>query len=128
MERTSLEAGTRGSGRCQMTDGGGVMISPIHVKAKSGDSGCFMKLQVCWGGCRCDGPDHDDSVRQLLGIPPESPLESLHFVWKIEFEIEFLLDHLNWLSSGTADGFRCSIEKRGKGSCKAGGRVISTSG
>jgi hypothetical protein len=81
-------------------------------------AGPVERLSLRWAGF---GPDHDDSVRQLLGIPPESPLESLHFVWKIEFEIEFLLDHFNWLSSGIADGFRCSIEKRGKGSCKAGG-------
>ena len=56
MERTSLAAGTRGSGRCQIPDGGEVMILRVFVKVKSGDGGCFMKLQGRWGGRRCDGP------------------------------------------------------------------------
>ena len=49
MERTSMDAGTRESGRCQITDGGRVMIQRIFVKVKSVDGGCFMKLQVRWG-------------------------------------------------------------------------------
>ena len=113
MERTSLEAGTRGSGRCQITNGGGVMIQRIFVKLKSGDGGCFMKLQVRWRGRRCDGlaSGRTSMTRfgNCLGYHRNPPLESLHFVRKIEF----LLDHFNRLSSGTADGFRCSIGKRG---------------
>ena len=50
MKRTSLEAGTRGSENRQITDGGGVMILRISVKVKSGNGGCFMNLQVRWGG------------------------------------------------------------------------------
>jgi hypothetical protein len=72
-------------------------------------AGPLGRLSLRWAGF---GSDLDDPVRQLLGVPPESPLESLHFVWKIEFEIEFLLDHLNRLCNGTADGFRCSIGER----------------
>gem|GEM_PF-3137529 len=75
-----------------------------------------MKLQVRWGGCRCDGLASGRTsmtwFRNCLGYHRNPPLESLHFVWKIEFEIEFLLDHLNRLCNGTADGFRCSIGKR----------------
>ncbi len=77
MKRTSLEAGTRGSEDRQMTDGSGVMILRISVKVKSGDGGCFMNLQVRWGGCRCDGLASGRTsmtwLRSCLGYHPNLP-------------------------------------------------------